>query len=266
LPANRDEKEVRNYFDLLRTLPDVKGFTMETILDVHRSLMTWVNDDIAGEIRDTEVFVGSYIKAGEQAEILVKHNPPYHRAREIEYALIELLDWLDEDDTALPVVKAGVFHHRFVYIHPFVDGNGRTCRLLTALLLLQNGYQINKYFVLDDFYDVDRGRYSDSLSEADQGRLDVWLEYFAKGMEYSLQSALAKAARSLSTLDVPSRPSPREHEVLRMFDENRQLTTGEVALRLNVSRQQAHKLLLGLIDKGLVVKRGSTKTSYYELH
>jgi predicted transcriptional regulator len=50
-----------------------------------------------------------------------------------------------------------------------------------------------------------------------------------------------------------------------MFDENRQLTTGEVALRLNVSRQQAHKLLLGLIDKGLVVKRGSTKTGYYEL-
>jgi Fic family protein len=136
---------------------------------------------------------------------------------------------------------------------------------LTALLLLQSGYQINKYFVLDDFYDVDRERYSDSLSEADQGRLDVWLEYFAEGMEYSLQSALAKATRSLDTLDVPSRPSPREHEVLRMFDENRQLTTGEVALRLSVSRQQAHKLLLGLIDKGLVVKRGSTKTSYYEL-
>jgi predicted HTH transcriptional regulator len=84
-------------------------------------------------------------------------------------------------------------------------------------------------------------------------------------VEYSLQSALAKATRSLSTLDVSDRPSPREREVLMMFDENRQITTGEVATRFNVSRQQAHKLLAGLIDKGLVIKQGSTKASYYEL-
>jgi Fic family protein len=265
LPVNRDEKEVRNYFNLLKTLPTIKDFTMRTVLDIHRSLMTGVNDGIAGRIRDTEVFVGSYVEADGQTEILVKHNPPYHRAPEIEYALIELLDWLDEDDEVLPIVKAGVFHHRFVYLHPFVDGNGRACRLLTALLLLQSGYQINRYFVLDDFYDVDRERYSDSLHEADQGHVGVWLEYFTEGVEYSLQSALAKATRSLSTLDVPDRPSPREREVLMMFDENKQITTSEVAARLNVSRQQAHKLLAGLIDKGLVIKQGSTKASYYEL-
>jgi Fic family protein len=162
------------------------------------------------------------------------------------------------------LVKAGVFHHQFVYIHPFVDGNGRTCRLLTALLFLRSGYEINKYFVLDDYYDVDRERYSDALYAADQGKLNVWLEYFAEGVVYSLQSALAQATRALSTLDVPHRPSTREREVLRFFEESRQLTTAEIALRLEVSRQQAHNLLYGLADKGLIVKRGTTKGSYYE--
>jgi Fic family protein len=172
--------------------------------------------------------------------------------------------WLIDNNQASPIIKTGLFHHQFVFLHPFIDGNGRTLRLLTALVLLQVSYKINKYFVLDDYYDLDREAYSNALASADGGQQTNWLEYYTDGMKYSLQSALAKAKASSETLPVNSRPSRREAEVFELFSLGRQLTTKQVANHLNISRQQAFNLLHGLVNKGLLEKKGSTKDSYYK--
>jgi Fic family protein len=148
---------------------------------------------------------------------------------------------------------------------PFVDGNGRTVRLLTALLLLQAGYAVNKYFVLDDYYDVDRLAYSDALHTADKGNSTTWIEYFSSGIKYSLQSAIAKARNALSTLRINQRPSQREQELLKIIPDTGEITSSEAASALGVSRQQAYNLLSALVQKGLLKKLGGTKNSYYRL-
>jgi len=163
------------------------------------------------------------------------------------------------------VIKTGIFHHQFVYVHPYEDGNGRVCRLLTCLLLLQYGYQINKYFVLDDWYDIDRILYSDKLHSADKGDKTQWLEYFSDGMKYSLQAALARVKNAFETLDVERRPSNKEKEVLKLFENRQQMTSTDVAGNLKISRQQAHSLLSSLLNKGFLEKKGRTKSTYYFL-
>lgn len=265
--SNRDEKEVQNYFKLLQQLPKLKDhpLTINSILEIHRKLLDGVEPQIAGEIRNEAVVVGKYVTVEGERELEVKHNPPYHQKQKITKALESLLLWLEEERQTPPVIKTGLFHHQFVFLHPFVDGNGRTVRLLTALILLQSNYQINKYFVLDDFYDLDRETYSDSLSSADGGEQTKWLEYFTDGMWYSLQSALAKAKATTSALDMSSRPTARETQVLAFFSMEKQLTTKQVADHLGLSRQQAFNLLRGLVSKGFLDKKGSTKDSYYQL-
>ncbi|MFC1622238.1 Fic family protein [Patescibacteria group bacterium] len=268
VPVNRDEKEVYNYHEILSSL-DVcldKPVDLKLINDFHSKLLYGVQDEIAGEIRNDKVVIGKYTKEKTEASIQVKHEPPFHTKDEIEQALVSLNEWLVAALKNQPAtLVAGIYHHEFVYIHPYADGNGRTCRLIAALIFLKAGYKINRHFVLDDYYDIDRIQYSDMLHTADSGDKTEWLEYFTDGVNYSLQSALEKAKRSLQTLNIEERLTGRESEVLGIVQERGEITSHIVAEILDVTRQQAHSLLSALVEKGFVDKKGSTKSSYYVL-
>lgn len=266
VPVNRDEKEVKNYFEILQNLDYYLDQPLSLALteEVHRRLLTGVNEKIAGKIRNKKVVIGRYVSEKGKRQLKIRHEPPFHHRTQIEKALARLLDWLKENQAPV-IVKAGLFHHQFVFIHPFEDGNGRVCRLLTALYFLENNYLINKYFVLDDYYDIDRNLYSEKLHSADAGEKTEWLEYFSDGVKYSLQSALAKLRASLEKMSVEKQPTTRGKEVLDLFRERKDLTTKQVSKKLGISRQQGHRLLTSLIDKGFLVKKGKTKGSYYLL-
>lgn len=263
IPVNRDEKEIVNYFQILKTLDNEvnKPINLSLILDIHKKLMTGVREDIKGKIRDKQIVVGS---RNENNKLIIKHNPPYHTKRQIERALLELIDWL-QNSKELPVLKAGLIHHQFVYIHPFEDGNGRVCRLLTALIFLKYNYLINKYFVLDDYYDIDRIQYSNSLHSADNGNKTQWIEYFTDGVRYSLQSSLGKVEAGLGKLTFDIRPTAKEQEALKIVQRYKELNSQDLAKEMSISRQQAFNLLKSLTQKGYIEKRGITKNSYYVL-
>lgn len=267
VPANRDEREVKNYFDLLKSLDQYvdQPLTLATITDLHGKLLKSVDNEIAGTIRNTRVIVGGYETENGIPKLHVKHEPPFHKKLEIEQALTDLLNWVEQDKNTSPLLKIGIFHHQYVYIHPFVDGNGRTCRLLTALIFLKYHYQINKYFVLDDYYDLDRFEYSDKLSSADKGNKSEWLTYFTDGVKYSLQSALSRIETAMQTEKVADRPTPKEQAILTYLSSHAEVTSQDLVAEFNISRQQAHKLLAGLVDKGYVQKKGDTKGSFYKL-
>lgn len=264
VPSNRDEKEVVNYFGILRKLDEFAAtpFSVELVTHLHKLLMTGV-DKTAGEIRNVQVVVGKFRKESGDVSLKVKHNPPFHDRDKITAALRELNRWVGEHPDTPTVVKAGLYHHQFVYIHPFEDGNGRVCRILSALIFLQDRYAINKYFILDDYYDIDRHQYSDKLHSADTGDKTEWLEYFADGVKYSLQSAHAKYDTAMKSLRFQDKPTPKERAVLRHLEDHPEVASSEIATALKVSRQQAHALLRSLVDKGLIDKKGSTKSSYY---
>lgn len=266
VPVNRDEKEVRNYFDILKNLDQYgrRVLTLDIVTTIHKRLLTNVKPDLAGVIRNRPIAVGSYYYENGVRKLKIQYQPPYHNKQETRMQLNTLFTWMKPSHLPVPLLT-GIFHHQFVYIHPFGDGNGRTCRLLTALLFLQKHYGVNKYFVLDDYYDIDRPQYSEKLHTADSGDKTRWLEYFTDGIKYSLQGALAKAKDAMSTVSVSKQPTPREKDVLGLFQMHQEVSSAMVAASLRVTRQQAHKLLHELEKRGFVKKIGSTKASYYVL-
>jgi Fic family protein len=266
VPTNRDEKEVVNYFSFLKKLDTYKdqGFTLELVRDIHKQLMQGVQEK-PGVIRDSKVVIGKYRGEKGAVSFRVKHDPPFHKRSKIEKSLRELLTWSKQEHDLPAIIHIGNFHHEFVYIHPFEDGNGRVCRVLTSLMFIKNDYLINKYFVLDDYYDIDRTLYSDKLHSADDGDKTEWLEYFSEGVMYSMQSSLARINNAMRTLTIKERPTTQEKKVLEMMLEQPEITSTEVAGRLKVSRQQAHNLLKSLVEKSLIERKGTTKSSYYIL-
>ena len=272
IPTTKSEKEVKNYFAVLNKIfiLSKKHEPINTDLTekLHIELMKGVDGkEEIGKFRNGPVFVGHKTKM----EIVVKHNPPFHKASEIKNALSELYNWLVVDDEIHPLIKAGIMHHQFAYIHPFFDGNGRLARILTAYYLLLKQYEVVKYFILDDYYDVDRQLYSDILHTADRGNETLWLEYFLEGIAYSLQAALSRINDlKRTTMDEITGEkrvlvTKREEEVLQIVLDKKAVKTTDIQEILNVTRQQAHSLLASLVKKGLLAKFGITKTSYYKL-
>ena len=96
-----------------------------------------------------------------------------------------------------PVVRAGIAQHRLVRIHPFVDGNGRSARMFTTLLLFQRGSDFKYLFDLSGYYNRDRDRYHAALRTADRdGDYTGWLEHFLGGFAVQMYGIRAQAAKA----------------------------------------------------------------------
>lgn len=271
IPVTKSEKEVKNYFSVLNTIFILarrkEPITIDLTKKLHHELMEGVEKKDLGQFRNGPVFIGHKTKV----KIVVKHSPPYHTTSKIEKALIQIYNWVQQENAMHPLIRAGILHHQFAYIHPFFDGNGRLARILTAYFLLLQNYEIPKYFILDDYYDIDRQLYSDSLHMADKKPETDWLEYFLEGIAHSLQAAIARINDLKNTKfeEVTGEKrvlvTNREEEVLQIAIEKKAIKTTDIQESLSVTRQQAHSLLASLVKKGLLDKYGKTKTSYYKL-
>jgi Fic family protein len=120
------------------------------ILDTHTLVLEKIQKEWAGRYRTSGVRIGG-----------ANFVPP--NALKVSDLMQELMDWVNASEDLHPLVRATVFHHRFVYIHPFFDGNGRTVRLLFNLLLMKDGYP--PAVILKN----DRKKYYDALNKANKG-------------------------------------------------------------------------------------------------
>ncbi|OGD78345.1 hypothetical protein A2683_02000 [Candidatus Curtissbacteria bacterium RIFCSPHIGHO2_01_FULL_34_40] len=271
IPTTKSEKEVKNYFAVLNKIAvlakKTEPITTSLTLDLHKQLMSGLITNGLGQFRKGEVFIGHKTKV----EIVVKHSPPFHTRSEIEKALQELYLWLDKDSQLHPLIRAGILHHQFAYLHPFFDGNGRLARLLTSYFLLLKKYDVVRFFILDDYYDIDREQYSNMLHSADTGDKTQWLQYFLEGIGYSLQAALARIndfkRKGLDQIEGEKRVlvTNREEDVIQIVIDKKAVKSSDIVDELSVTRQQAHALLASLVKKGILKKFGRTKTSYYKL-
>lgn len=272
IPTTKSEKEVKNYFEVLNRISvlakEKRPLTLDLTLSLHKDLMKDLSTRGVGKLRNEGVFVGHRDVAG---AVHIKHNPPAHRAKEIKALLTKLYEDVLSDKENPPLIVAGILHHGFVHIHPFFDGNGRLGRILTAYYLLLNGYEVTKYFILDDYYDIDRLEYSDMLHSADSGSKLKWLEYFVEGINYSLQAAIKRVedlqGEEVDALTGTKRVlvSKKEEEVIQLFLERQVLKAQDLVRMYGITRQRAGYLLNSLVKKGIIIKQGKTKSSYYEL-
>jgi len=117
-------------YDHLYTLTSVKTITVADVKQLHRLFYLRIDPENAGVYRKVDVIItGS------------KYNPPL--PRELSKKVKQFIAGLEASREKLhPVEAAALAHKDFVFIHPFIDGNGRVARLLMNLVLLQEGYVI----------------------------------------------------------------------------------------------------------------------------
>ncbi len=96
-------------------------------------------------------------------------------------ALCDLEKFIHAADTLSPVIKAGLIHAQFETIHPFLDGNGRTGRMLIPLYLWHTGYLDRPVLFLSSYFKKYQGSYYERLFGYQNGMVQEWIDYFLDG-------------------------------------------------------------------------------------
>jgi Fic family protein len=117
----------RNALQKMKALTRQDRLILDDILALHECVLKGVDDTHAGGIRSVSVRVSG--------SMVVFPTP-----LKVPYLLDEFVAWLNSEQTMNPVQKAALAHYKLVSIHPFIDGNGRTARLLMNLILIKHGY------------------------------------------------------------------------------------------------------------------------------
>ena len=119
--------------------------------------------------------------------------PPPRKMRRL---MTDLVAWLADPGELHPVLVAGLAHLELVRVHPFLDGNGRSARLLTLLCLYRAGYDRERLMSISEYYDRNRSSYYHGVRIGNEEGADVtgWLAYFAAGLAAQLRKAAAQAA------------------------------------------------------------------------
>jgi Fic family protein len=186
----------------------------------------------------------------------------------------ELVDWLNSEEAKEldPIIAAGVAHYEFVRIHPFVDGNRRTARVLATLILYLRGFDTKQFFCIDDYYDSDRPAYYRALQSVNQKTLDVtkWLEYFAEGVAVSIDAVKERVVRlSSERLRKAKRGqialTERQMQIVEFITTAGKITSGDIQKMFEISRQAALKELNKLVDLAVIKLVGQGRGAHYIL-
>ncbi len=272
----KDKQEVINYLEVLDAIPkyatrpkiDVKVF-----LSIHKTITKGTLKDAkhSGVFRDRQVFVGKRIFDGTQFKEVVEYMPPH--TKDVPTLVEEFLKWLNSEKTKHinPVILAGIAHYEIARIHPFIDGNGRTARLVAALILYKSGFDHRRFFALDDYYDENRPAYYVALKtvQDDKGDLTRWLEYFADGVRDSINKVkgiiarigFTKKGEEVEQIEL----TEKQIKILEKIREKGKVTNKDLRSMFKISRQAIVKELSKLIDANLINLIGKGRGAYYKI-
>lgn len=269
----RDIQEIINYRLVIECIDEeakrkIEKITETLIKKLHRIIVDKIlTPDQAGEYRAKQVV----IKNSQTGEITFRPPSPV----EVPFLMREYLYWVNKDDKDQihPILKAGIAHHELVRIHPFIDGNGRIARVLATLIFLLGGYDIRRFFSLEEYYDKDAVSYYHSLQKASSGDLNAWLEYFTFGAAIEFEKVKEKILKLSKDVKLKERfggqqifLTERQIKIMEYMQEVGYLQNQSFSTIFpEVSEDTVLRDVQDMIKKSIIKKIGSTKAARYVL-
>lgn len=266
-----DVRELLNYrraFDFVsQYLKDGGSVTEGLIREIHKRLVEGVRGGAAapGEYRKVQNYV-----VNSQTGETVYTPPPAHY---VPALMAELVNWLNHVEAIHPVLVSGIAQFQLVHIHPFLDGNGRTSRLLSTLCLYRAGYDFKRLFTISEHYDRDRPAFYRALQSVRERNMDLtgWLVYFVEGLATQLAEVRRRGEQAIrrDVLVKERGLNERQAKAIAHLLEHGRLTIQEFeAMSPEVNRRTLQRDLKKLLEKEILAERANSSsdpTKYYML-
>jgi Fic family protein len=262
------EKEVLNYNKALIDLNDLikkdkQIFGLSLILKIQKTVTQDLIDEYrCGKLRQEPVFVNN--PKTRQTVYL----PPEHL--DITELMEQLLDFVANNENKIdPLILAGVFHKQFVAIHPFVDGNGRTARLATKVLLARMGLNTFNLFSFENYYNQNVSRYFQEVGLLgnyydikDDIDFTSWLEYFTDGIIDELLRVEKQLNRE--TISPENELKAYHRKLISYIEKHGFISDRDYAKLTDRAKPTRNQDFRKLIELGIIEKLGKGKATYYK--
>jgi Fic family protein len=270
----RDEKEVLGYYAALEKVEQLASASKPINEQQIRQLHALVMAGGSAKIKPSAYRGGQNVIRDGRSRAIV-YMPP--EAGDVPLLMKELVGWINAPaGEQLPCpIRAAIAHYQFATIHPYYDGNGRTARLLTTLVLHLGGYALSGLYSLEEYYARNLDAYYKALTIGPshnyyegraQGDITGWIDYFCDGMADSFEKVKQRAqeaadAGATDTSALLRKLDPRQRKALGLFRPSEVITSRDVAALFTVSERTARNLLNAWVAAEFIVVIDSAKKS-----
>jgi Fic family protein len=262
-----DVKELLNYkkaFELVSSyLNDSGPITEVLIREIHKKLVINVrgNSSSPGNYRKIQ----NYVVNSKTKKTVYTPPPPY----EVPRMMNELIRWINQEQKINPILVSGIAQFQLVHIHPFLDGNGRSARLLSTLCLYRKGYDFKQLFTISEYYDRNRSDYYKAIQSVRENDMEMteWLNYFSNGLAEQMQEIKLKGEIIIKADLIAKKYtlSSRQQIALQEIFQQGELTIKRYeALCPDVNRRTLQRELKQMTEKGILFITGATRNIIYK--
>lgn len=273
----RDEQEVKGYYAALTQVEKwaVQGtnITEKMIQTLHALVMAKGKKTAKPTAyRDGQ----NVIRDGVTKRIV--YMPP--EAKDVKGLMLGMLSWINKNAGLPCPIVAAIAHYQFATVHPYYDGNGRTARLLTTLILHIGEYDLKGLYSLEEYYARNLANYYEAISIGEShnyymGRAEAditkWIEYFVEGMAFSFENVLKRMsdskAQALTDQSALIRKlDPKQRKAIGLFLEFEIITSHQIGELFGFKPRTSAALCASWVENGfLTIVNASNKGRKYKL-
>lgn len=274
-PKNRSEQMILNNYNTIKKIKPLinKKLNSELILEIHTS--------ITKDTLEEPIYEGKYRATNDVSVVDLTGNAVYHPPdyKKIEQLMDDFCNFANESDETRfihPMIRAIILHFLIGYIHPFIDGNGRTARAIFYWYLLSRDYWLIEYMSISRIIINSRTQYAKAYlyTELDENDLTYFINYQLKTTDLAFNSLKKyinnkiQEKRDLYDFRMIKGINERQIYILKfIFDDPKfSFTLKEIQNRFNTAYETARKDVIYLEKLGLLEKTtsGKKKLVYYK--
>ena len=271
-PQNKSQQMIVNNYNTIQYIVDHKDepLTEEELLHIHQLMTEKTLDDPknAGRFRSNDKVVVADMVEGD----IIYTPPSYKEIPEFVETLCDFFNNADSSRTFIhPIIRGVIVHFMLAYMHPFVDGNGRTARALFYWYMLKEKYWLTEYMSISRVIAKSKPSYEKSFRyvESDQNDIGYFVAYNLKALEISFQQLRdyiqrkQREKKAASTFMLAGNINQRQAMILQRLKEEPDtiLTVKDVQEQFSVSSMTARKDLSDLVQQGYLTEIAINKVT-----
>ncbi|MCC8370556.1 MAG: Fic family protein [Rickettsia endosymbiont of Stiretrus anchorago] len=257
----RDEHEVKGYYAALTQVEKWVAQNIKITEIIIQIIHALVMSNGKTNVKPTKYRDGQNVIKDSGTKKII-YMPP--EAKDVKNLMHNMVLWINNNELPFPVIAA-IAHYQFATIHPYYDGNGRTARLLTTLILHLGGYDLKGLYSLEEYYAKNLGSYYEAISIGHHnyymGRAEAditgWVEYFINGMAISFEKVLNQM-QEVSNKELPDMSAllrkldPKQRKVLELFKQFEVVTSSQIGKVFGFKPRTSAKLCADWVDQGFL--------------
>ena len=270
-PQNKAQQMIANNYATIQYIVEHKDETLtkESLLYIHRLMTekTLDNPDDAGRFRTNDKVVVADMVEGD-----IVYTPPTYK--DIPEFVDTVCDFFNNDNPRTfihPIIKGIIIHFMLAYMHPFVDGNGRTARALFYWYMLKENYKLTEYMSISRVISKSKASYEKSFryTENDENDMGYFVAYNLRALEISFQQLRdyiqrkQREKRAASSFMIAGNINYRQAMILQRLKEEPGtiFTVKELQEQFSVSSMTARKDLADLVQQGYLTEIAINKVT-----